>query len=425
MCDSKAGILTSEKKDCRSLLNKRQSFPSGTLFDDRCFLETFANLQDENEMRVVIDLLRLIAPSAENLAAWGMKELHCLKEHTNAGWNESIPVQGPRPQPDYGVGFRFSAFTDEQFNKLRRHLRLDTKAYFSATLEMFFPFLTSEVKCGKQALDIADRQNAHSMTVAIRGVVELFRKAGRAKELHRKALGFSISHDHCSVRIHVHYPEIDGLVTECYRHTLRNFVITDNDGKERWAAYQFVRNVYDSFVPGHLKRIKGAIDQLPDPAIEPLQSEPSTEMAEGSQGMVPSAPPSREAGFVKPNLPSNRGVAAELRRQLEQEREQAKQREEQAKQREEQLMEEQRLEREERRLEREERRLEREESKQREEQLRKEAKQETAKMEERLHNDTAELRAQIDQLIKQQGEERQESKRREDKLLNMIAQQLG
>ena len=408
MCDSKAGILASEKEDCRSLLNKRQSFPSGTLFDDRCFLETFANLQDENEMRVVIDLLRLIAPSAENLAAWGMKELHCLKEHTNAGWNESIPVQGPRPQPDYGVGFRFSAFTDEQFNKLRRHLRLDTKAYFSATLEMFFPFLTSEVKCGKQALDIADRQNAHSMTVAIRGVVELFRKVGRAEELHRKALGFSISHDHCSVRIHVHYPEIDGLVTECYRHTLRNFVITDNDGKERWAAYQFVRNVYDSFVPGHLKRIQSAIDQLPDPVIESFQPVLSNEEGESSQGrIVTSAPSSQEANFVKPNPPSNRGVAAELRRQIEA---QQKQNEE--------LMEE--------------RRLEREQSKQREGQLREEAKQETAKMEERLHGDTAELRAQIDQLIKQQREERQESKRREeqqqrriDKLMDMIAQQLG
>lgn len=88
------------------------------------------------------------------------------------------------------MGFRFSTFSDDQINKLHRHLKLDAKTLFSATLEMFFPFLTSEVKCGKQALNIADRQNAHSMTVAIRGVVELFRKVGRAKELHRKALGF-------------------------------------------------------------------------------------------------------------------------------------------------------------------------------------------------------------------------------------------
>ena len=318
MCDSEAGIVASEKDIYRSLLDTQQIFPSGSLFDDECFLEVCANLQDENEIRVVIDLLRLIAPSAENLAARGMKELKCLKEHTNAGWNESIPVQGPRPQPDYSVGFRFSTFSDDQFNKLHRHLKIDAKKFFAATLEMFFPFLTAEVKCGKQALEIADRQNAHSMTVAIRGVVELFRKVGRAKELHRKALGFSISHDDRQVRIHVHYPEIDELSTECYRHTLRDFSISDNDGKERWSAYQFVRNVFDSFVPKHLKRIKSAIDQLPDPALESFQSTQSAEDAESSQEMITaSTPSSQEVGFKKPDSPK-RGLTTDLRAQIDQ-----------------------------------------------------------------------------------------------------------
>ena len=39
---------------------------------------------------------------------------------------------------------------------------------------MYFPFLTCEVKCGAAALEIADRQNAYSMTLAVRGIVELF-----------------------------------------------------------------------------------------------------------------------------------------------------------------------------------------------------------------------------------------------------------
>ena len=305
MHDSEAGILASEKQVCRSLLEKQQTFPSGTLFDDNCFVETCANLQEENEMRIVIDLLRLIAPSAESLAAQGTKKLKCLKETTNAGWNESIPVEGPRPQPDYSVGFRYTEFSKDQINKLNRHLRLGTITHFSATLEMYFPFLTSEVKCGNEALNVADCQNAHSMTVAIRGVVELFRKVKRAKELHQKALGFSISHDDRHVRIYVHYPEIDGSSTRCYRHALREFIITDNNGKERWSAYQFVRNVYDSFVPTHLKRIKDAIDQLP------------AEDAESSQEMMTlSAPSSQQAGFKKPTIPRC-GSVAELRAQIE------------------------------------------------------------------------------------------------------------
>jgi hypothetical protein len=46
---------------------------------------------------------------------------------------------------------------------------------------MLFSFLTCEVKCGSAGLDIADRQNAHSMTLAVRAIVELF-KTSEARE---------------------------------------------------------------------------------------------------------------------------------------------------------------------------------------------------------------------------------------------------
>jgi len=49
-------------------------------------------------------------------------------------------------------------------------------------------FLTCEVKCGAAALDVADRQNLHSMTVALRGVVELYKAGKREKELHWEIL---------------------------------------------------------------------------------------------------------------------------------------------------------------------------------------------------------------------------------------------
>jgi hypothetical protein len=49
---------------------------------------------------------------------------------------------------------------------------------------MYFLFLTCKVKCGAAALDVADRQNSYSMTLAVRGVVELFRLVKHKKELH-------------------------------------------------------------------------------------------------------------------------------------------------------------------------------------------------------------------------------------------------
>ncbi len=55
------------------------------------------------------------------------------------------------------------------------------------------------MKSAQGSLNTADRQNAHSMTVAVRGVVALLRLAKREKELDRKIFAFSISHNDSEV----------------------------------------------------------------------------------------------------------------------------------------------------------------------------------------------------------------------------------
>ena len=75
------------------------------------------------------------------------------------------------------------------------------------------------------------------MTVAVRGTVELFRLMKREKEFHREILGFSISHDYETVRIYDHYPGIDGDKTTFYRHPIKKFNITSEEGKDKWASY--------------------------------------------------------------------------------------------------------------------------------------------------------------------------------------------
>jgi hypothetical protein len=132
-----------------------------------------------------------------------------------------------------------------------------------ATYYMYFPFPTCEVKCGAAALDITDRQNAHSMTMAVRGIVELFRLVKRETEVHQQILAFSISHDHTSVRIYGHYPVVDGNKTTFYHHPIHKFDFTALDGKERWTAYKFTKNVYNIWMSSHLKRICSAVDDLP------------------------------------------------------------------------------------------------------------------------------------------------------------------
>ena len=163
-------------------------------------------VQDRNEARIIQDITRLIWPSAETLATFGADHLKHLIENVNEAWTSSIALEGPLPQPDYPAGFRRSAFTDEQLKRLDPHVgTVFETSFYRASPRTYFPFLTCEVKCGAAALDIADRQNAHSMTLAVRGVVELYRLVKRQKELHREILAYSVSHDHRTVRIYGHY----------------------------------------------------------------------------------------------------------------------------------------------------------------------------------------------------------------------------
>jgi hypothetical protein len=47
-----------------------------------------------------------------------------------------------------------------------------------------------------------------------------------------------------------------------YRHPIHKFDFTTLDGKEKWTAYKFTKNVYDQFMPMYLKWICSAVDEL-------------------------------------------------------------------------------------------------------------------------------------------------------------------
>ncbi|KAL2257751.1 hypothetical protein VTK26DRAFT_9221 [Humicola hyalothermophila] len=262
---SELGITERSKQLIRGLLDNRQSVPQGTVFDDETFVDACSNLENKNEARVIQDISRLIVPSAESLVLRN-KNYKRLVESVNEGWNNSIPLTSTRLQPDYSVGFKRDVFTEDQLAKLSLFIGdfiAGDQSLFIATYYMYFPFLTCEVKCGAVALDIADRQNAYSMTLAVRAIVELFRAIKREDEINRVILAFSVSYGHRSVRIYGYYPVITGKDTKYYRCLIRTFDFTELDGKEKWTAYRFTKNVYDIWMPEHFKNICSAIDQLP------------------------------------------------------------------------------------------------------------------------------------------------------------------
>jgi hypothetical protein len=289
--DTSTENITDTSKDLvRNLLDGTQLIPGETIFDDLIFGDACRNIRNKNEARVIQDISRLIVPSAETLALRA-KHLKTLVESVNEGWNNSIPLTGTRPQPDYSVGFKREAFTDEQLAKLSPFIGDfigGDQSFFMATYYMYFPFLTAEVKCGASALDVADRQNAHSMTLAVRAIIELFRALKREDEVHRQILAFSISHDHQYVRIYGHYAVVNGKDTKYYRHPIRNFSFTELDGKERWTAYRFTKNIYDTWMPTHFKKLCSAIDQLPSELDFDVPSLPETGLSQNVESLMQS-----------------------------------------------------------------------------------------------------------------------------------------
>lgn len=260
------GVTTDCRALCESLLRAEQALPPDSLFQDDRFEKTCERLRNENEAKVIRDLSPLLVPSVEILCAFGREHLDHMVDHVNQKWYGCVPlVQGPTPQPDYSAGCKETMFTKSQLRKLEPFIRGWKATPFLATAWMYFPFFTVEVKCGNEGLNIADRQNAHSAGVAVKQVVDLYRKVSRQHELNQKILSYSISHDQETVRIYGHYPVIDGDETHVYRFPVKKFDITSEAGKEKWTTYIFTTNLYDIYGAIHCERLRSALDELPDP----------------------------------------------------------------------------------------------------------------------------------------------------------------
>lgn len=273
MGKSAVGVIDTSRDLCQLLLEERQEIPQDTLFRDDLFDETCESVQGKNKAMIVRDITPLICPSAQVFRIRGAKNPNHIFESINERWSSMAEFEGSLPQPDYSVGCGRSAFTQEQLNRLRPFVGepgYKVTTYFMATAQMYFPFLTCEVKRGTAALDVADRQNAQNMSLAMRAFVVLFQWVKREKELNRQILAFSISHDHKSVRIYDHYPVIEGDKANFYRHPIREFSFTEQDGKEKWTAYKFVKNVYDHYSPKIHRLLCSGIDDLPiDITVDP------------------------------------------------------------------------------------------------------------------------------------------------------------
>lgn len=213
-------------------------------------------INGRNEAKVIQDIGWLPVPSAEARAACD-PELRCLIESVNEGWNNSIPLTGTRPQPDYSVGFKREAFSDDQLHKLSPFIGeflFGDQSFFMATYHMYFPFLACEVECGAAGLDIADLKKCAQHDACSESCRRAFpaRQTREGDPSGDPRLLLLARSSFCpnlqSLR------RDDGAKTTFYRHPIRGFSFWELKGKEKWTAHKSTTNIYHVWMPTHFQK---------------------------------------------------------------------------------------------------------------------------------------------------------------------------
>lgn len=260
-------VSEASKKICIDLQQVSHKMIGPISFPNEAIGKVIDFCQNRNEAIVSRDVTPIIIPPIKYLVFGGDSSLEHVIDEVNADWHGQCVIEGPRPRPDLAIGLFASAFTEEEIKKLKNYSSVDNWAQMTA--HMFFPFLMCEIKCGNQGLDIADRQNMHSCSVAVRALLRIEQEADRYRsppkmnDLVWEVVVFSISHDHEDARLYGHYAVVDGQKWTYYRYRIRKFDLTDNDSL--LAIHNFVRNILNSYMPGLVRRLKDALSALPDP----------------------------------------------------------------------------------------------------------------------------------------------------------------
>nr|OQO29345.1 hypothetical protein B0A51_06925 [Rachicladosporium sp. CCFEE 5018] len=305
-----------------------------------------------NEARLQRDVTPWVVPSAENLFFSGVAGLDGIGEEINAEWVRCEPMGLSRPKPDFTVGLRRSAFRNEELEKLENYGTPQNPFYF--TPDLSFPFLICEAKTGRIGIDQADTQNIHSASIATKAIVNLYvaafgREHEKTKDLLGRVLVFTVSHNNRMVNLYGHYAvagmnssDVDGHDTvdsyQYFRYDIAMFSLSMYDGRERFRAYNFVRNLYDRFAPQHLERIREAVGSMQRPVprtglsfaasdigLDEGSSRQSFEAIASQENAVFRTPSEPASASQKRDMANMRGQLDKLLRQLQEQREESMQ----------------------------------------------------------------------------------------------------
>lgn len=166
MRQSSAGPIPDDIALCERLFEVIKT-SEDTLFDDMYIQDIDGIFQNRSKARRLMALQPLFIPSAENQYIRGETRLKDVIDGYDDLWAKAEPIlHDQRPQPSHARGLKRSAFSANQLRKLG--IKLDESSLYTVREEMLFPYLTAESKRKKQALELADRENMHNMSFALR-----------------------------------------------------------------------------------------------------------------------------------------------------------------------------------------------------------------------------------------------------------------
>lgn len=240
-------LLPQHHKQIRDVLFEGlKSLPSGTQFEDEVFLTTINKGRNGTESEVRDSITSILLPSTHLIPGGNFPE---LKRHAGKAWDRCITLPDKLstyiPYPDSTVGFAPNAFTKPQLQLLDAFKDKHSGQSLAKPIEdVYFPFLSYEVKRCNESLEAADRQNYIAAAIASRGLYRVLHRLG-VKDLNERMMTFSMSHDLQSARMYAYFiiaDDPDNMDSfRFFRRRLRGIML---DETTKFDCYTFTANAY-------------------------------------------------------------------------------------------------------------------------------------------------------------------------------------
>ena len=144
--------------------------------------------------------------------------------------------------------------------------------------------------------------------MAVNAIVQLHRalRDDQTLKLNGQILVFSISHTNELVKIYGHYAILEGAEVALYRCRVKTLSLGPGGDAGSWkTTHNFVRALYSTFYPMHLKRIQDVLEQMNEPRLRSIPSSVDEIQPELSDSPAPSSG-QNATEFKKPNAPASK-----------------------------------------------------------------------------------------------------------------------